>query len=137
VPVHVLEQHTHERPNYIPSTLNEFEFSKPPLTVKECSADVNPINAVGVHGDDFVNAQSAVIQEALSGSGVIVLPSLPVPFEVQPHSSFFSSNWTQYPGNKINSLNRSCILKLRELYLIKKNDKKKRYSAEKAHEILL
>lgn len=45
--------------------------------------------------------------------------------------------WDGYLGNNPYKLNQTCIMKLRELYNIRKTNKMKKVGADRAHQILL
>jgi len=135
VTIQKLEQHQHEKPEFHSPTLKAFQSSKEPLTVIEhISSWSTAAEAQNVH--DTLNAKAKAIQHALELSSVVSLSSEPAPLLLRPQSILFSSNWAKYPGNKKTSMNLSCFVKLRELYAIGKQEKK-RYSAEKALDILL
>lgn len=67
---------------------------------------------------------------ALDVIGLVPNPSLPVPILQGPTPTVVYENWAAYPGYSSYPLNQACMIKLKELYELGKNDKKKRVSAE-------
>lgn len=51
--------------------------------------------------------------------------------------STLTFNCANYPGNNPYKLNQDCLLKLRELYDVGKDSKKARFSADRAHIVII
>ena len=104
---------------------------KPSLLVQE--AETAPINS------NLTTHKVDTIETALAQSGIVSASessSLSVQALV-PSPPSLNVRWAEYPGNDLHRLSKQCLEKLKELYDIGKNNKKRKVGAERAHQILI
>ena len=79
------------------------------------------------------------IDAALNQSGIVsaLTSSLLPAHTLVPRQPSLNIRWAEYPGNDPHRLSKNCLEKLKELYDLGRNNKKRKVSAERAHQILV
>ncbi len=127
-----LDKHTK---NHLSSKVaGSFCSAKPPLFVKE-TID----NAESANPTEGTTSKAQRFEQALLQAGIVRIvascSNLPCNSTATPPG--VDLKWAGYPGNNPYKLNRTCIMKLKELYDVGKTSKKRKVGAERAHQILL
>ena len=104
---------------------------KPALFVKE-SSDV-----VADNSNTETSHKAGAIGVALTQSGIVSTSAGPLTSGPRVQASRLNAQWSEYPGNNPNKLNKDCLVKLKELYDFGKINKKQKVNADRAHQILV